>query len=509
MCCPQPDAQKASLHNKWCHQIAFSGITEDFSDEMLAMVKNAPKMGTPEFLAMFPYDGAKRLYAEIEDNVRTDLEGSTGVAHDHEANELVLKIDGLESDLADLRGKLQQAEEASGKLTADAAAFKVQLADAAKALAAEQEKSASLWDSLRKAQEEVSRSEPEADSLIRRMEHVEMQFRDIRRNFAPVAGKGKEAMSPTGKVAPIPLDKGGMRKKRSADVLSGTSSSSTARKGSLFKTHTRGLGKDEWGLRTDLLLTEMNYPNKGDVRNLDILEAFKQQLGRNLSAAELRVITHHNGPLLKVKSAVYVGSAVSRKCRNDTDWYLQFHTFFLRFFQTLRKAYDDVSTEYAMAVADERTAFKADMMARFEDEIYGPGKAPMAKKLFELVAQNPGTGVNVTMIKRSLTNHWHAKPGKWLTYDVELLGKETPLVLTAGASSVAGAAEKTEETEKTEKTEKTTKKAKVLASQASDAAGFSNELSQVLIDMGPMEGEPAGQETGAADTSDSSSDSSE
>lgn len=475
----QPDAvRQASLHNKWRYQIAFYEVIEEFSEGMLTVVKEAPKMGTSNFLAMFPYDGAKGLYAEIEHDLRTEIEGKVHAEHQGDHNEDALRIEELERDLDSLRDEAQRAEAA-------AAALKVQLADAAKSLDAEKARSASLWGSLRKAQDEVlpesgSRMQHEDESMAVQLADISTQLREIRRNTATSGDKGKGAMSPADDVA---LEKGGMPKKRGHDVLTAASSSGTARNGILVKTPTSDLGQLEWSRRTDLLLTEMNHPNKGDVRNSDILDAFKQQLGRNLSTAELRMITHNDGPLLGVESAVYVGSAVSKTCRTDTDWYLQFHTFFLRFFQTLRKAYDDVSTQYSMAVEEERDEFRADMMARFV-EINGSAKASMARKLFDLVAQHPVNGVNLTMIKRSLMNHWKAKANKWLTYDVELLGKETPLVLTAGASSGASAAKKPKKTDHNAGQER---QARVLASK-------------VLIEVGPMEGERAGPDPSTSNT---------
>ena len=300
---------------------------------------------------------------------------------------MVPKIDALETDLSGLRDKLQQAEDASRKLTADSAAFKSQLADAEKKLAAEQEKSASLWDSLRHAQEVVRQ---ESDFLVQRFENVERQFRDIRRNFAPAADKGKEAMSSKVKEkAELSMDdKGGRKKKRGrsnafgADVLTGPSSSKQSKSLDV-----------EWGLRTDLVLEDMRHPNcytnKGEKRNVDVLEAFKEQLGRNLSTSELHMIVHHNGPLLGVESAVYVGSAVSKTCRNDKDWYLQFDSFFLGFFRTLRKAYDHVSS---------RGAEKGGGEAGDDDDDVQAQKAPISRLGSDTSVQftPPGTATPAT-----------------------------------------------------------------------------------------------------------------
>ena len=457
------------LHNKWRHQVTFSEIIGDFSDEMLAVVKNAPKMGTPEFLAMFPYDGAKGLYAEIEENVRTELQGSIDAEQQQDYNERVLEIDRLRSDLDDLRDKAQQAD-------ANAAAFESQLANAKKELAAEREKSADLWDSLRRAQEVVTHPEPEAHSLIKRIEEIEMR---LSHNVRSSSSTGKEAMpyEPKRNAGPIYKDAKGKGKgtdkdndrKRGAPALIGSSSGGKSQKKSRASLL---IGPaSECGLRTRLILTEMQYPNKGEKRNVDIFDAVKQQLGRKLSSEELAMITHHNGPLLGVDAAVYVGSALSKTCRNDIDWYLQFHSFFLGWFSTLRKACDHVSAQYTLP--SEYAEFEANMMARFT-EINGARKTLMARQLFDLVAKNRFTGIDVTAIRQSLVDHYDAKPGKYLSYDVELLGKETPLVLLAGASSA----------------DRTTKK--VLASKASDAVGsngvhFPAQLAKTLMDIEPTE----------------------
>ena len=462
----QPDAQKASLHNKWRYQVGFYKMIEDVSDEMRGMVKNAPKMGTPEFLAMFPCDGAKRLYTEIEGNVRTDLEGSTGAAHEHEANDLVLKIDGLETALSDLRDKLQQAEDAGRKLTEDAEA-------ASRKLDEEKQRSLVLYESLKQAQEATS----DRDSLLSRMRDVEQHFRDLRRNLVPSEGE-KEAKvvqkvkRGSANVVGDAVPGSSSRKKSKSASGDAVSGSSSRKKSKLV----------DWGVRTDLMLCDMKVPHGGATRNNDILEAVKEQLGRWLSPGELHMIAHNNGPVLGTESAVYVGSAVSKTCRNDTDWYLQFHGFFLGFFRALRKAYDHVSTEYSMAVAEERANFEENMMARFV-EINGAGKAGMAKKLFQLVAKHPVTGIDVTCIQRSLTNHWHVKAGKWLTYDVDLLGAEEPLVLTASAGAPRAGKVLASKEPKNAKASNDPKNAKAAE------ATFAAELSTTLADALPREGD--------------------
>lgn len=119
----------------------------------------------------------------------------------------------------------------------------------------------------------------------------------------------------------------------------------------------------------------------------------------------MQLLAYNEGPLLGLRTAKYVGSSSYPGFTLDLEYYLQFHLCALRLFAKLRVAYDELARDEDMDDIETKSRVENDFVHRLTERHDIADN--LARRIKNVVAVNPDSGINLPMLRDALAKYWH------------------------------------------------------------------------------------------------------